>query len=168
MWTSRSRWCAGNHRGVMLKWQKKLNFVAAILDFWRAFLNQFWPNLVHTYKIHFWISFVLCVVFKCQYFWSYSRKTHFWPFIYIFQRAINSLENCLTNHMCKLYIFFKFFFFEITELFPFVGYFCLFEWPLCIMKLETSNFNTKCIKWLSIFHWVIALFYIQDAVIFRA
>ena len=37
---------------------KKLNFVAAILDFWRAFLYQFW---VHTYKIHFWISFVLCV-----------------------------------------------------------------------------------------------------------
>ena len=67
---------------------KKLNFVAAILDFWRAFLNQFWPNLVHTYKIHFWISLVLCVVFKCQYFWSYSRKTHFWPFIHIFQRAV--------------------------------------------------------------------------------
>ena len=22
-------------------------------------------------------SFVLCVVFRCQYFWSYSRKTHF-------------------------------------------------------------------------------------------
>ena len=67
---------------------KKLNFMAAILDFWRPFLNQFWPNLVHTYKIHFWISFVLCVVFKCQYFWSYSRKPHFWPFMYIFQRAV--------------------------------------------------------------------------------
>ena len=51
-------------------------------------LNQFWPNLIHTYKIHFWISFVLCVVFKCQYFWIYSRKTHFWPFIYIFKRAV--------------------------------------------------------------------------------
>ena len=45
---------------------KKLNFVAAVLDFWRAFLNQFWPNLVHTYKIHFWISLVLWLVFKCQ------------------------------------------------------------------------------------------------------
>ena len=67
---------------------KNLNFVKTILDFWQAFLNQFWPNLVHTYKIHFWISFVLCVVFKCQYFWSYSRKTHFLPFIYIFQRAV--------------------------------------------------------------------------------
>ena len=67
---------------------KKLNFVAAILDFWRAFLNQFWQNLVHTYKIHFWISYVLCVVFKCQYFWSYSIKTHFLPFIYIFQRVV--------------------------------------------------------------------------------
>ena len=32
--------------------------------------------------------FVLCVVFKCQYFWSYSRKTHFLPFIYIFQRDV--------------------------------------------------------------------------------
>ena len=86
--TRRSRWCVDNHPGLMLKWQKKLNFVAAILYFWRAFLYQFWPNLVHTYKIHFWISFVLWVVFKCQYFWSYSRKTHFWPFIYIFQRAV--------------------------------------------------------------------------------
>ena len=68
--------------------KKKLNFVSAILDFWRAFLKQFWPNLVHTYKIHIWISFVLCVVFKCPYFLSNSRKTHFWPFIYIFQRAV--------------------------------------------------------------------------------
>ena len=53
---------------------KKTNSVDAILDFCRAFLNHFWPNLAHTYTIHFWISFVLCVVFKCQYFWSYSRK----------------------------------------------------------------------------------------------
>ena len=55
----------------------KLNFVAAILDFWRAFLNQFWPNLVHTYKTHFWISFVLCVVFKCQYFEVIPEKPIF-------------------------------------------------------------------------------------------
>ena len=34
------------------------------------------------------MSFFLCVVFKCQYFWSYSRKTHFSPFIYIFKRAV--------------------------------------------------------------------------------
>ena len=33
--TRRSRWCAGNHRRLMLKCQK-LNFVAAILDFWRS------------------------------------------------------------------------------------------------------------------------------------
>ena len=49
--TRRSRWCAGNHRGPMLKCKKKkkqLNFVVAILNFWRAFLNQFWPNFVHT------------------------------------------------------------------------------------------------------------------------
>ena len=45
-------------------------------------------NLVHTYKIQFGKSFVLCVVFKYQYFWSYWRKTHILPFIYIFQRAI--------------------------------------------------------------------------------
>ena len=62
--------------------------MAAILDFWRAILNQFLPNFVHAYKIHFWISFVLCVVLKCQYFWSYSRKKHFSPFIYIFKRTI--------------------------------------------------------------------------------
>ena len=34
--------------------------------------------------MYFWSSLLLCVVFKCQYFWSYSRKTNFWPFIYIF------------------------------------------------------------------------------------
>ena len=61
----------------MFKCKKNLNFVAAILDFWRAFLYQFWPNFAHTYKIHLWISFVLCVAFKCQYFWSYSRKLIF-------------------------------------------------------------------------------------------
>ena len=32
---------------------KKLNFVAAILEYWRPFLNQFRTNLQHTYKIHF-------------------------------------------------------------------------------------------------------------------
>ena len=74
--TSRSRWCAGNHGSLMLKWQKK-NFVAAILDFWRSFLNQFWPNFVHAYKIHFWISFVLCVVLKCQYFGLIPEKLIF-------------------------------------------------------------------------------------------
>ena len=147
MQTSRSRWCAGNHRGLMLKLQKKLNFLAAILDFWRPswiyngylislysicgnkqlfvpilllfitkwtivtpivifyhfcimqtrssylqiiplILNHFWPNLVHLYKMYFWTSLVLCVVFKCQYFWSYSRKTHFWPFVYLFISVI--------------------------------------------------------------------------------
>ena len=45
-------------------------------------------NLVYTYKIHYWTIFVLCVLFKCQYLWSYSRKTDFWPFIYIFQRTV--------------------------------------------------------------------------------
>ena len=87
----------GDAREITAVWcwndKKKTTFVAAILDFWRAFLNQFWPNLVHTYKIHFWLSCVLCVVFKCQYFWSYSRKTHFWPFIYIFQRAVTHSKN---------------------------------------------------------------------------
>ena len=36
-WTRRSRWCAGNHRGLMLKYQQKnrggyLGFLAGILD----------------------------------------------------------------------------------------------------------------------------------------
>ena len=34
-------------------------------DNYLQILNQFWPNLVHTYKIHFWTRFVLYVVFKC-------------------------------------------------------------------------------------------------------
>ena len=48
--------------------KKKTQFRGRHLGFLSAFLNHFWPNLVHTHKIHFWISFVLCVVFKCQYF----------------------------------------------------------------------------------------------------
>ena len=48
-------------------------------------LNQFWLDLVHTYKIHFWISLVICVVFKFQYFWSYSGKTQ----LFSLQRGSN-------------------------------------------------------------------------------
>ena len=59
-----------------------------ICKLFHYFSNQFWPNLVPTYKFPLWKSFGLCVVFKCQYFWSYSRKTHFLTFIYIFQRAV--------------------------------------------------------------------------------
>ena len=44
--TRRSRWCAGNHPGLMLKCKKKKEIVAAILDFWRAFLNQFWSKQI--------------------------------------------------------------------------------------------------------------------------
>ena len=78
---------------------KKLNFLAAILDFWRVFLNQFWPNLIHTYKIHFWISFVLCVVFKCQYFWSYSRKKPFFTIYIHISKGRNSLKDCSIDHI---------------------------------------------------------------------
>ena len=39
-------------------------------------------------KIHSWTIFVLSVVFKCQYFSSYSRKTSFWQFAPIFSRAV--------------------------------------------------------------------------------
>ena len=42
---------------------KKLNFVAAILD-----------------------------IRSMSYFWNYIRKTHFWPFIYIFQMAMAHLK----------------------------------------------------------------------------
>ena len=55
-------------------------------------LNHFWRNLVHIYKMYLWTSLVLCVVFKCQYFWSYSRKTHFWPFIYLFLYTQNLFD----------------------------------------------------------------------------
>ena len=47
--TSRSRWCAGNHRGLMLNWQKNkfrgvhLGFLAAILDWqWGIFNPVFY------------------------------------------------------------------------------------------------------------------------------
>ena len=53
-------------------------------------LNQCWPYIVHTYKIHFWTIFVLCVVFKRPYFWSYIRKTDF--FMYIFHRTVTHFK----------------------------------------------------------------------------
>ena len=51
-------------------------------------LNQFSKKFVHTYKIHSWTIFILCVVFKCQYFCMYSRKTDFSHFTHIFQRTV--------------------------------------------------------------------------------
>ena len=64
--------------------------VSSYLRFIPLILNQFCPNVVLTYKIYSWTICVLCVVFKCQYFWSYWRKTDFWPFIYmyLFQRSV--------------------------------------------------------------------------------
>ena len=51
-------------------------------------LDQFLKELVRICKIHSRTIFVLCVVFKCQYYWSYSRKTDCLPFIYIFQMSV--------------------------------------------------------------------------------
>ena len=70
--------------------KKQLNFVAAIL----AFFNEFWPNLVDTYKIHFWINFVLCVVFKCQHFLElFLKKAFFTIYIHI-SKGRYSVKNC--------------------------------------------------------------------------
>ena len=52
-------------------------------------LNTFWLNLLHAYKIQFWSLFAFCVVFKCPYFWSYSRKTDFWPFYTHLSMTVN-------------------------------------------------------------------------------
>ena len=70
--TRRSRWCVGNYHGLMLKCQKKKKSGRPYWIF-GGILTKFGT----AYNIHFWISFVLCVVFKYQYFWSYSRKTQF-------------------------------------------------------------------------------------------
>ena len=74
--TRRSRWCAGNHRRLMLKCQKT-KYRGGHLGFLWPFINQFLPNLVPTYKMYSWTIFVLCVVFKCQYFLDLFKKNWF-------------------------------------------------------------------------------------------
>jgi len=120
--------------------------LAAFLNFWRAFLNQFWPNLVHTYKIHFWISFVLCVVFKCQYFWSYSRKTHFWPFMYKFQRAVTHSKIVRLTR----FFFYRFRPFQLSFFVLCVVFKCQYFWSYSFLFFEFYHFlkimKRKCQK----------------------
>ena len=52
-------------------------------------LARFFFYRFRTFQLSF---IVFCVVFNCQYFCSYFRKTHFWPLIYIFQRAVTHLK----------------------------------------------------------------------------
>ena len=47
-------------------------------------LDQYWQKLVLTYIIHSRTIFVLRVVFKYQYVWSYSRKTDFRAYLYTY------------------------------------------------------------------------------------
>ena len=116
-------------------------------------LNHFWTNLVHLYKMYFWTSLVLCVVFKCQYFWSYSRKTHFWPFIYIFQRAVTH---------SKIVRLIRFFFLQVQDI-P-IKCFCSLSlitfkgsWAKMLKKLNCVLCRENLAQVSENQNWVIAL-----------
>ena len=85
-------------RSNSLKKNKEKNKAISMMPF----LNQFWPSLVLTYKIHFWISFVLCAVFKCQYFWYFSRKKSFLTIFIHISKDRNSLKNCSIDQILKI------------------------------------------------------------------
>ena len=56
-------------------------------------LNQFWPNLVNTYKIQFWTICVLCVVCKCQSLELFKKNLFLAIYVHI-SKDRNSLKNC--------------------------------------------------------------------------
>ena len=85
--------------------------------------------------INFYYRFiVLWVVFKCQYFWSYSRKTNFWPFIHIFQRAVTQ------SKMVRL----TWFFFYRFRRFQW-SFFVL--WVLSLSKNHEAKISKNWISW---------------------
>ena len=67
-------------------------------------------------------------------FWSYSRKTHFWPFIYIFQRAVTHL---------KLFDW-QYFFLQVQDIptkffcYIFLNLTCKQFWPTCSLWVVVS------------------------------
>ena len=80
-WTINTPIVIFNHVSIMQNGSSYLSIIPLNL-------NHVCPHLEPTYKIRFLTICVLCVVFKPQYFWSCSRKTDFWPFLYIFQRTV--------------------------------------------------------------------------------
>ena len=88
-------------------------------------------------------------------FWSYSRKTHFWPFIYIFQRAVTH---------SKIVRLTRFFFRHVQNI-PMI-FFLFYESNhfLNIMNRKCQKTESECpetveknlINW-TIFEWVTAL-----------
>ena len=77
---------------LRLKHRDQLWRNLSILLYFKAILNKFSMLLLMIISCsnikdeHFKMTVEVCS--KCQYFWSYSWKTNFWPFIYIFQRAV--------------------------------------------------------------------------------
>ena len=62
--------------------------------FFPFILNQFWKNLVHIHEIYSWTVFVLCVVFKCQYFMELFKKNWFFTVYIHISKDRNSLKKC--------------------------------------------------------------------------
>ena len=95
-----------------------------------------WPDFflqVHDIPIKFFF-FVICVVLKCQYFWSYSIKSHFWPFMYIFQRAVTHSKIVRLTR----FFFYRFRTFQLS-------FFVL--WVLSLSKNHEAKMSKNWISW---------------------
>ena len=91
--------------------------------------NQFWPNLVYTYKVHFWTILVLCVVFKYQYFMELFKKNLFFTVYIHISKDSNSLKNCSIEQI---------FFLQVKEI------------PIKFFVSLSKNHETKMSKnWIS-------------------
>ena len=93
--------------------------------------------------------FALCVVLKCQYFWSYSRKTYFLPYTPILSRAITH-SNCVRltwfSFLCVQEIPMKFFCYLSCIIFQvFLPiYFWTNMWPTLTL---TFDLNIEKFSW---------------------
>ena len=91
--TRRSRWCAENHRGLMLK------FRGGHLGLWRAFLNQFWPNLVHTHKNSLLNKFCSLRSIQMSIFLELFQKNQYLTIYIHISKGRNSVKNCSIGHI---------------------------------------------------------------------
>ena len=86
---------------------------------------RLWASMDFFYMFKTFQYFFSYAVFKCKYFWSYSRKTHFLTIYIHISKGLNSLKHCSIGQI----FFYRFRTFELSFIFVICVLFkCQYFW----------------------------------------